>query len=498
VTTTASASTATPTDKYEVVIGLEVHCQLRTKSKMFSACPRDYFDQEPNTLIDPVTLGLPGTLPVINEQAVSYTILAGLALGCTIPEYAKFDRKNYPYPDLPKGYQITQFDQPFCLGGTVEVETEAGKRAIKLERIHLEEDTGRLLHRDDGAEGYSLIDFNRAGVPLMELVSQPDMHSSDEAVAFLRYLRQLFRYTGVSDADLEKGSFRCDANVSLRLHGAEELGAKVEVKNMNSFRSVQRAIEFEIVRQAAILDAGGSVDQETRGFVDATGETASQRSKEGAHDYRYFPEPDLPPLHIERAMVEELRASLPELPRARAARFEGEHGLSSDEAHTLTETRQRADDYEAAVASVGDPSKARAVAHWFIGDVAGRINEVGRADAELADTGITPEHVAQLVRLVEAKTITASTAKDVLGFAFESGDLPEAIVEARGLKQVTDSGAIEAIVAQVIDANPKAVEDYRGGKDSAVKFLVGQVMRETRGRTDPNSAAEMIKAALDG
>ena len=486
------------TDKYEVVIGLEVHCQLRTESKMFSSCPRDYFDQEPNTLLDPVTLGLPGTLPVINEQAVSYTILAGLALGCTIPEHAKFDRKNFPYPDLPKGYQITQFDQPFCLDGSVDVETEGrGKQTIQLERIHLEEDTGRLLHRNNGAESYTLIDFNRAGVPLMELVSKPDLRSSDEAVAFLRYLRQVFRYTGVSDADLEKGSFRCDANVSLRLHGVEELGRRVEVKNMNSFRSVQRAIEFEIVRQAAILDVGGTIDQETRGFVDATGETVSQRSKEGAHDYRYFPEPDLPPLQIDRATVEELRAALPELPRARAARFLAEHRLSEDEAHTLTESRQRADDYEAAADLVGDASQARAVAHWFIGDVAGRINELGRADAELADTGITPAHIAELVQLVEAKTITASTAKNVLGFAFESGDLPEVIVDARGLKQVTDSGAIEAIVAGVIDANPKAVEDYRGGKESAVKFLVGQIMRETKGRTDPNSAAEMIKAALD-
>ncbi len=491
--TTSTAAT----DKYEVVIGLEVHCQLRTESKMFSDCPRDYFDREPNTLIDPVTLGLPGTLPVINEQAVSYTILAGLALGCEIPEFAKFDRKNYPYPDLPKGYQITQYDQPFCLGGTLEVETDAGTRTVRIERIHLEEDTGRLLHRDDGAEEYSLIDFNRAGVPLMELVTHPDLRSSEEAAAFLRALRQIYRYAGVSDADMEKGSFRCDANVSLRLHGAEQLGSKVEVKNMNSFRAVQRAIEFEIERQAAMLDAGERIEQETRGFVDATNETVSQRSKEEANDYRYFPEPDLPPLHIERAMVEELRAALPELPRARAARFETDHGLSADEAHLLTESRQRADDYEAAVGLAGDASRARAVALWFIGDVAGRINELGRADAELADTGITPEHVAQLVQLVEANTITASTAKDVLGFAFESGDLPEAIVDARGLEQVTDSGAIEAVVAQVIDANPKAVDDYRGGKESAVKFLVGQVMRETRGRTDPNSAAELIKAALD-
>lgn len=490
-------TTTDPTDKYEVVIGLEVHCQLRTQSKMFSDCPRDYFDREPNTLIDPVTLGLPGTLPVINEQAVSYTILAGLALGCRIPEFAKFDRKNYPYPDLPKGYQITQYDQPFCLDGEVAINADGRERTVRLERIHLEEDTGRLLHRDDGGKGYSLIDFNRAGVPLMELVTKPDLHTSEEAVVFLRYLRQIFRYTGVSDSDLEKGSFRCDANISLRTHGAQELGAKVEIKNMNSFRSVQRAIEFEIIRQAAVLDAGGTVEQETRGFVDGTGETVSQRSKEGAHDYRYFPEPDLPPLRIETAMVDELRASLPELPRARAARFESAYGLSRDEARTLTETRQRAEDYEAAVTLVGDLDLASTVAHWLIGDIAGRINELGRADAELIDTGITPKHIAQLVQLVDEGTITASTAKDVLGFAFDSGDLPETIVEEQNLKQVTDVHAIKDIVVTIIENNPKAVDDYRGGKESAIKFLVGQVMRETKGRTDPNSAADLIKITID-
>lgn len=486
---------------YEAVIGLEVHCQLRTRSKMFSDCPREYFDQEPNTVIDPVSLGLPGTLPVINEQAVSFTILAGLALGCTIPEHAKFDRKNYPYPDLPKGYQITQFDMPFCIDGGLEVETSEGTRFVRLERIHLEEDTGRLLHRDDGAEEYSLIDFNRAGVPLMELVSKPDIRSAEEAGAFLRSLRRIFRYTGVSDADMEKGSFRCDANVSLRVRGVEELGAKVEVKNMNSFRSVQRAIEFEIERQTVLLDAGERIEQETRGWVDATNETVSQRSKEEANDYRYFPEPDLPPLVIAAEMVEELRAQLPELPVARATRFESEYGVSSDEAQLLVDSKQGAEDFESAVELAGTAMPGvklgRSVAHWFIGDVAARINDVGRADAELADTGITSEHVAQLATLVESKTITASTAKDVLVFAFESGALPEAIVEERGLKQVTDSGAIDEVVRGVIEANPKAVEDYLGGKESAIKFLVGQVMREMKGRTDPNSAAETIKAALD-
>ena len=488
--------TSTKAD-YEVVIGLEVHCQLRTRSKMFSDCPREYFDQEPNTVIDPVSLGLPGTLPVINEQAVSFTILAGLALGCTIPEHAKFDRKNYPYPDLPKGYQITQFDMPFCIDGGLEVETSDGTSFVRLERIHLEEDTGRLLHRGDGAEVYSLIDFNRAGVPLMELVSKPDIRSAEEAGAFLRSLRRIFRYTGVSDADMEKGSFRCDANVSLRVRGVEQLGAKVEVKNMNSFRSVQRAIEFEIERQTALLDSGERIEQETRGWVDSTNETVSQRSKEEANDYRYFPEPDLPPLVIAREIVEELRAQLPELPMARATRFMSEYGVTSDEAQVLVDSKQGAEDFEATVKLAGGPALARSVAHWFIGDVAGRINEQGRADAELADTGITPEHVAQLAKLVKSKTITASTAKDVLVFAFESGALPEAIVEEHGLKQVTDSGAIDEVVRVVIESNPKAVEDYRGGKESAIKFLVGQVMREMKGRTDPNSAAETIKAALD-
>ena len=492
MTTTAGAGA-----DYEAVIGLEVHCQLRTRSKMFSDCPRDYFDREPNTLIDPVTLGLPGTLPVINDQAVALTILAGLALDCTIPEHAKFDRKNYPYPDLPKGYQITQYDMPFCVGGELEVETAEGSRTVRLERIHLEEDTGRLLHRESGGTAYSLIDFNRAGVPLMELVSKPDIRSAEEAATFLRQLRQIFRYTGVSDADMEKGSFRCDANISLRVWGTEALGRKVEIKNMNSFRSVQRAIEFEITRQAATLDRGERIVQETRGWDDAANRTVSQRSKEEANDYRYFPEPDLPPLVISREMVQELRQRLPELPRARAERIAAAFGLTPEEARQIVVTRQRADDYEQAVAAAGGPLVARSVAHWFIGDVAARINEQGRADAELSDTGITPEHVAQLAALVEANTITASTAKDVLAYAFESGELPDSIVEQRGLRQVTDPDAIEGVVSAVIAENPRAVADYRGGKSAAVKFLVGQVMRQTRGRTDPNLAAERITEALD-
>ena len=496
---TTAAADSTDVAGYEVVVGLEVHAQLRTRSKMFCDCASDYFAAAPNTRVCAVCLGMPGVLPVINRAAVDRTILTGLAFGSEIPEHSKFDRKNYPYPDLMKGYQISQYDQPLCVGGTVHIEADGEEHEVRLERIHLEEDTARLLHREDDG-GYSLLDVNRSGVPLMEIVSAPDIRSATQAVAYLRKLRQTLRYLEVSDADMEKGSFRCDANISLRKPG-DPLGSKVEIKNMNSFRAVQRAIEFEVVRQAAILDAGGSIEQETRGYVDATGQTASQRSKEEAHDYRYFPEPDLPPLSITSDRTEALRARLPELPDARRVRFEAQYGLSPDEARILVETRARADAYEAAVALAGDDDpqragRARAVALWLIGDVAALLNELG-GDAELSDTKLTPGHVAALVRLTDAGTITAATAKEVLVAAFESGEMPDAIVEARGLGQVRDDAEIARIAAEVIEANPKPVADYRGGKDSAIKFLVGQVMRETRGRADPNEAQAALRAALD-
>ena len=480
---------------YEVVIGLETHVHLKTRSKMFCSCERDYFEAEPNTRVCPVCLGMPGVLPVINAQAVTYTILAGLALGCEIPVHSKFDRKNYPYPDLMKGYQISQYDQPLCVGGGLDVEVDGTTRRVHLERIHLEEDTARLLHREGGEGGYTLMDVNRAGVPLMEIVTKPDMHSAAEAVAYLRRLRQTLRYIDVSDADMEKGSFRCDANVSLRRRGAETLGAKVEVKNMNSFRAIQRAIESEVVRQARILDAGGTVEQETRGYVDNTGETVSQRSKEKAHDYRYFPEPDLPPIEVTAEVLAGLRLQLPELPDARRARFERQYALTHEEARLLTETRQRADAFEQAVALTGN-ERARAVARWLIGDVANLLNQLG-TDAELEETKLTPRHIAELVDLVEDGAITASTAKDVLHAAFGSGEMPSALVDSRGLGQVRDEDEMDRVALAVIEANPKAVADYRGGKESAVKFLVGQVMRETRGRTDPNTAADLLRRHLD-
>ena len=489
-----SVATVSSATGYEVVIGLEVHAQLNTRSKMFCGCASDYFAAPPNTRVCAVCLGMPGVLPVINRSAVDLTILTGLALGCTIPPHSKFDRKNYPYPDLMKGYQISQYDEPLCTGGLVPIELDGERREIELERIHLEEDTARLLHRE-GDGGYSLLDVNRSGVPLMEIVSTPDMHSSEEAVAYLRELRRTLRYLDVSDADMEKGSFRCDANISLRRPG-DPLGSKVEIKNMNSFRAVQRAIESEIRRQTVVLDSGGSVEQETRGYIDATGGTASQRSKEEAHDYRYFPEPDLPPLEIGEARLADIRARLPELPDAKRERFEREYGLAATEAGLLAETRARADAFEAAVAA-SKPERAPAVARWLIGDVAALLNQAG-GDAELADTPLTPGHVAELVGLVEDEVITAATAKQVLAAAFESGDAPAAIVEARGLAQLRDDEGLARIAAEVIDANEQAVADYRGGKESAIKFLVGQVMRATRGRADPNEAQSALRSVLDG
>ena len=489
-----SVATVSSATGYEVVIGLEVHAQLNTRSKMFCGCASDYFAAPPNTRVCAVCLGMPGVLPVINRSAVDLTILTGLALGCSIPPHSKFDRKNYPYPDLMKGYQISQYDEPLCSGGVVPIELDGERREIELERIHLEEDTARLLHRE-GDGGYSLLDVNRSGVPLMEIVSTPDMHSSEEAVAYLRELRRTLRYLDVSDADMEKGSFRCDANISLRRPG-DPLGSKVEIKNMNSFRAVQRAIESEIRRQTVVLDSGGSVEQETRGYIDATGGTASQRSKEEAHDYRYFPEPDLPPLEIGEARLADIRARLPELPDAKRERFEREYGLAATEASLLAETRARADAFEAAVAA-SKPERAPAVARWLIGDVAALLNQA-RGDAELADTPLTPGHVAELVGLVEDEVITAATAKQVLAAAFESGDTPAAIVEARGLAQLRDDEGLARIAAEVIDANAQAVADYRGGKESAIKFLVGQVMRATRGRADPNEAQSALRSVLDG
>ncbi len=494
-------STTTAT-RYETVIGLETHVQLLTERKMFCGCSASYADAPPNTYVCPVCMALPGVLPVINRKAVEFTIMTGLALNCTIPDFAKFDRKNYPYPDLLKGYQISQFDMPSTQAGWVEVQLEGEEpRRIGITRAHLEEDTARLTHKQDSSgEGYSLIDMNRAGVPLMEVVTDPDMRSPEEARAYLLKLRQILRYIGVSNANMEEGNFRCDANISLRPWGSTEYGAKVEIKNMNSFSAIYNAIKFEIARQTVELDAGRMIAQETRGWVDADETTVSQRSKEGAHDYRYFPEPDLPPLTPDSAYVETIRALLPELPDAKRTRFQSEYGLPPYDANLLVETRARADYYEAAVAparSTGDDvlkKRARLIANWTNGDLARLLHA---NDTELSDAKVTPEGLHAMIVLIEEGTITGASAKSVFEEMFRTGREPSAIVKDLGLEQIGGSDEISHVVDAVISANPKPVAEYRAGKQEAIKFLVGQAMRETKGRANPATLTEILKHKLE-
>ena len=487
--------TAVATD-FETVIGLEVHCQLLTKSKMFCSCSADYSGAAPNTHLCPVCMGMPGTLPVINEQAIRYIVTTGLALNCTIAEFSKFDRKNYHYPDLMKGYQISQYDLPICVGGWLDVEVDGRVRRLGITRVHMEEDTARLLHRTDAATGeaYSLVDINRSGTPLMEIVSEPDMRTAAEAREYLVRLRQILRYIGVSEANMEEGNFRCDANISLRPRGTETLGTKVEVKNMNSFKAVHDALLFEEKRQAEVLNAGGTIPQETRGWVDERGETVSQRSKEEANDYRYFPEPDLPPLQLSRAYVEEIRASLPEMPEARRLRFES-LGLSAHEAVTLTEARDRADYFEAVMARIKlEPVRsAKLAANWVLGEVSRWLNT---GDRNLRDLSVTPDRLAHLILMVEGGKVTGQVAKDVFEEMALSGKDATEIVEAAGLSQISGSDELSGIVAKAIAANPQAVADYRAGKATAIGYLIGQVMRETKSRANAQVVRQLIEGQL--
>ena len=492
--------TSTPATRYETIIGLEVHVQLLTRRKMFCGCSADYADAAPNTHVCPVCMALPGVLPVINEKAVEYTVMTALALNCSIPSFSKFDRKNYPYPDLLKGYQISQFDLPLSKDGWLEVEPEGGEaRRVGVTRVHLEEDTARLTHRTDGSgEGYSLLDLNRSGVPLMEIVSEPDMRSPEEARAYLVKLRQILRYIGVSKANMEEGNFRCDANISLRPAGASEFGAKVEVKNMNSFRAVENALRFEVERQTNALGAGERIAQETRGWVEGQG-TVSQRSKEEAHDYRYFPEPDLPPVTLAPERVEEIRARLPELPDARRRRFEEEYGLPSYEANLLAETRARADYYEQALAPVRSKDAAtreryaRDIANWMIGEFARLLNASG---LEIEDARISPQDLYGIVALVESGTVAGPAAKAAFEEMFRSGKAAGDVVRELGLEQISGSDEIADLVGAVLEANPKPVAEYRAGKQEALKFLVGQAMRQSRGRANPAVLTEMLTAKL--
>ena len=490
--------TAPSTTQYELVVGMEVHAQLLTKSKMFCSCSVPSRDASPNSHVCPVCLGMPGTLPVINEQAVEHTIVTGLALNCGIPERAKFDRKNYHYPDLMKGYQISQFDLPLCKEGWLEVEADGVTKRIGVTRVHLEEDTARHRQRGDGTgEEHSLVDVNRSGLPLMEIVSEPDIRSAEEARQYLIKLQQILRYLGVSRANLEDGNMRCEPNVSLRPVGRAKFGTKVELKNLNSFRAVYLGIEFEIERQRALLDAGKRVAQETRGWREETSSTVSQRSKELAEDYRYFPEPDLPTLSFRPAYIDELRGRMPELPDAKRERFMEQYGLTEYEANLLTATVDRAGYYERAVAAGKDDSKrlgrAKPIANWMLGDFTRLLNA---NNIDITDAKIQPEQLHALIVLIEEGTVSNTGAKTVFEEMFKSGSTPQTIVEEQGLVQISAAEELSAVIAQSIAQNPKAVADYQAGKETAVKFLMGQVMRETRGRAKPDLVQQLLKEQL--
>jgi aspartyl-tRNA(Asn)/glutamyl-tRNA(Gln) amidotransferase subunit B len=483
------------TDPYETVIGLECHVELSTLTKMFCGC-RNEFGAPPNTNVCPVCLGHPGTLPVPNELAIEYTIRIGLALGCEIAPHSLFHRKNYFYPDMPKNFQISQYDLPLCVNGHLDIEVDGRTRPIGITRVHLEEDTGKTAHA--GATGrigegdYALEDYNRAGVPLVEVVSEPDMRTPEEARAYLTELRATLEALGVSDVRMEEGSLRCDANISVRPAGHSDLGIKVEVKNLNSVRSIYRALRYEEERQRKALrgDSGEALIQETRHWDENKGVTTHGRSKEYAFDYRYFPEPDLSPIEAAPAWVESLRSKLPELPAARRRRFEAEYGLEPRQALLVGQSMEAADFFEAAVRLGGESA---AVANWMTGDLAGLLNESGQ---ELAASRVKPGHVAELAKLIQTGAISSAAGKAALAEAFETGAGIEEIVDAKGLRQVSDSGALESVIEEVIAENPGPVEQFKGGKDGAINALVGQVMKKTRGSANPALAGELLRRRL--
>jgi len=485
---------------FETVIGLEVHAQLLTKSKMFCRCSADYASAPPNTHVCPVCLGMPGVLPTINQQAVEYTIMTALALHCTIPDYTKFDRKNYPYPDLMKGYQISQYDAPLGRGGWLTIEVNGEKKKVGITRVHLEEDVAKLLHRTlpDG-EVYSLVDVNRSGVPLMEIVGEPDLRSPEEARQYLIKLRSILQYLGVSTGNMEEGSFRCDANISIRPKGSSDSLAKVEVKNMNSFKAVYQAMEYEAKRQRKAVAGGRKLVQETRGWVEAKDKTVSQRSKEYAHDYRYFPEPDLPPLTISREWVEEIRAKLPELPEARRNRFVAEYGLPLYDANLLTSSKITAEYFEACMTrpprSLSPKKHAKQVANWIIGEFSHLLN-VTNTDTKDMERKVSPVALFDLVQLISQGVISGSSAKLVFEEMFKTGRSAKDIVSERGLSQISDTEVIAAASTQVIKSNAQAVSDFKAGKEPALKFLVGQVMKATKGRANPALVNEVLKKKL--
>ena len=488
--------------EYETVIGLECHAQLLTRTKLFCGC-RASFGAPANTNICPVCIGLPGALPVLNRRAVELATRAALAVGCRVNETSVFARKNYFYPDLPKGYQISQYDRPLAEGGSIALELEGQDerqldgqndrktKTIRIERIHMEEDAGKLLHEGfDDATSKSGVDFNRSGVPLIEIVSEPEMSSPDEATRYAESLKEIIEYTEVSDADMEKGNFRFDGNVSVRPRGTSELGTKVEIKNLNSFRFLAQALAFEVDRQIELIESGGRVVQETRLYDPDRGKTAPMRSKEEAHDYRYFPEPDLPPLTLDRAWIEKARESVPELPEARRERLVSAYGLPRYDAGVLTSSRELADYFETAAESSGNP---KAASNWVMSEVLRKAKETGDA---LASLPVPPRALGELIKLIDDGAISGTVGKDVFEKMFTSGDAPGVIIEREGLTQISDSAAIENLVRGVIDENPDQVAEYRAGKDKVIGWMVGQIMKASRGQANPKLARETLVRVL--
>ena len=473
---------------YEVMIGLEVHAELSTKTKAFCGCTTE-FGGDVNTHCCPICTGMPGTLPVLNRKVVEYAIKAGLATNCEITRYGKQDRKNYFYPDLPKAYQISQFDLPLCVGGHVDIETENGKKSIGLTRIHIEEDAGKLLH--DVVPGKSLVDYNRCGVPLIEIVSEPDMRSAEEAKAFLEELKSILECLEVSDCKMQEGSLRCDINVSVRPFGQKEYNTRTEMKNVSSFSAAYRAIQYEAKRQIEEMEEGRTVKQQTLRWSDEDGENYALRSKEDAHDYRYFPEPDLVPIVVTDDMIESIRALIPELPSAKRARFVSEYGITDYEAGLISASKSMSAYFEAC-AKLG--AKPKTVANWLLGDIARLINE---KNIEFADMKITPEALVAFIALIEKGTISNTAGKKVIEIMFETQKAPDVIVKEEGLEQVNDEGALRKIVEEVLANNQKSVDDYRGGKKNAIGYLVGQTMRLSKGKANPQTMNALLKEYLD-
>lgn len=486
---------------YETVIGLEIHAQLLTKSKMFCSCAADYQDSRPNTFVCPICMGMPGVMPKINRLAVEHVVKTGLALNCNISEYSKFDRKNYHYPDLLKAYQISQFDLPLALNGKLSVETDEGQeKLININRIHLEEDTAKLMHRRDSqGNGYTLMDMNRAGVPLMEIVSEPEMNSPFEARSYLQRVHQIVKYVETSSANMEEGNFRCDANISLRPIGEINLGTKVEIKNMNSFRSVFNALVYEQLRQAKLLDAGEKIEQETRGWNEEKQTTFSQRSKEFAHDYRYFPEPDLLPVALTKNQISDLGALIPELPSQRVNRYIDLYDLEMDTALLITSEKATSDFFDASVDLLDNNSKVdkslvKQVSNWIITNLFSLMNSEGKVISEIL---VQPSHLVELITLINDGSLSNNMATDVFKMVYETGRDPAEIVKEQGLVQISDNTILEDAVSRIIHENPKSVSDYFQGKEAVVGFFIGQIMRETKGTANPKIAREIVISHLE-